>query len=126
MRLLCFDMMRKRVFKIYGVILTTGLLYLLWIWLTGLKIPCLYLVTTGLRCPGCGTTRMLLSLLRLDFSAAFSYNPAVFVLFWIWNLIAFLCIVGVPKFVQNPGFLYTTLGISIFVLLFFGILRNFS
>lgn len=120
------NMMRRRIIKIYGVILSVGLSYLLWIRLTGLKIPCLYLVTTGLRCPGCGTTRMLLSLLHLDFPAAFSYNPVVFVLFLIWNLIAFLCAVDVPKFVQTPRFLYTTLGISLFAMLFFGILRNFS
>ncbi|MBQ7049901.1 MAG: DUF2752 domain-containing protein [Firmicutes bacterium] len=119
-------MMSKKILRIYGIIIMVGLAYWLWIRLTGLQIPCLYLATTGLRCPGCGTTRMLLSLLHLDFPAAFSYNPVVFVLFWIWNLIAFLCAVDVPKFVQTPRFLYTTLGISLFAMLFFGILRNFS
>lgn len=43
----------------------------------GLGVPCLFFAVTGLYCPGCGVSRMLLSLLRLDFSAAFRYNPAV-------------------------------------------------
>ncbi len=33
---------------------------------------------TGLYCPGCGITRMLLSLLKLDFYQAFRYNPLLF------------------------------------------------
>ena len=117
-------MMRKRIFKIYTAILSVGLIYLLWIGLTGLKIPCLYLLTTGLQCPGCGITRMLLSLLCLDFAAAFSFNPVVFVLFWIWNLIALFCFIGKPKWIQKPSILYTVLGISIAILVVFGLLRN--
>ena len=119
-------MMRRQIFKIYSVILAVGLGYWLWIRLTGLSIPCLYLITTGLRCPGCGSTRMMLSLLRLDFAAAFSYNPVVFVLFGIWNLIAFFCFVGKPYFFQKPRFLYTVFWISLFFLIVFGILRNFT
>lgn len=34
---------------------------------------------TNLYCPGCGITRMLLSLLKLDFIKAFNYNPLVFI-----------------------------------------------
>lgn len=124
MKRLFFEIMRRRILKIYAVILAVGLSYLLWIGLTGLKIPCLYLLTTGLRCPGCGTTRMLLSLFKLDFAAAFSYNPVVFVLFWIWNLIALLCFVGKPKWVQKPPVLYVVFGLSLAVLVIFGLLRN--
>ena len=119
-------MMRRRILKIYAAILTVGLSYLLWIGLTGLKIPCLYLLTTGLRCPGCGTTRMLLSLLRFDFAAAVSYNPVVFILFWIWNLIALLCFIEKPKWVCTQRFLYISFGISILVLVIFGLLRNMA
>lgn len=34
----------------------------------------------GVSCPGCGMTRACLSLLQLDFQAAFDYHPLVFVL----------------------------------------------
>ena len=35
--------------------------------------------TIGLYCPGCGITRMLLSILQLDFYQAFRYNPIIFI-----------------------------------------------
>ena len=120
------DMMGKKILRIYGIIILVGLAYWLWIRLTGLQIPCLYLATTGLRCPGCGTTRMLLSLLRLDFGAAFSYNPVVFILFCMWNLIALLCVSDRFKWIQQPRILYFLLGLSIAVLVVFGILRNIT
>lgn len=34
----------------------------------------------GIPCPGCGMLRACLSLLRLDFSAAFAYHPLVFLM----------------------------------------------
>ena len=43
-----------------------------------LKIPCLFKVVLGIECPGCGITRAYLSVLRLDFEAAFMYNK----MFW--------------------------------------------
>lgn len=36
----------------------------------GFSLPCPVYALTGLYCPGCGVTRMLLALLRLDFAAA--------------------------------------------------------
>lgn len=32
-------------------------------------------------CPGCGLTRMILSIFKLDFYQAFRYNPYLFILF---------------------------------------------
>ena len=60
-----------------AVILTAGCAYYVWLSLTGLGIPCVFHLVTGLKCPGCGVTRMLISLLRLDLSAAFSYNAVL-------------------------------------------------
>lgn len=37
---------------------------------------CLFKALFGIACPACGMTRAYTSLLRLDFSAAFYYNPA--------------------------------------------------
>lgn len=42
-------------------------------------IPCPVKALTGFYCPGCGITRMLLSLLKLDFYSAFRYNPLLFI-----------------------------------------------
>ncbi len=116
--------MKKKIIKIYSTILGLGLAYYIWILVTGLVIPCFYLKTTGLFCPGCGVTRMFLSLLKLDIVGAFLYNPVAFVLFFVWNLIALFCFLGKPAFVQRPGFLYGSLYVSVGTLLIFGVLRN--
>ncbi len=52
-----------------------GFLYLLFLDLTGIGIPCLFHLVTGLKCPGCGVTTMVLSLSRLDFLSAYKANP---------------------------------------------------
>lgn len=57
---------------------------------SGFGLPCPIHSLTGLYCPGCGASRALASLLRLDFYAAFRWNPllvpvlpfALFYLMW--------------------------------------------
>ncbi len=43
-----------------------------------LKISCFFKLIFGISCPGCGITRACISILRLDFAAAFHLNP----MFW--------------------------------------------
>ena len=119
-------MMRRKIIKIYGITFLICFSYWLLIQISGYAIPCLYLATTGLRCPGCGITRMFLSMFRLDFAAAFDYNPVCLILFFVWNAIGILCFSEKVKFVQKPAFLYAALWVTIGVLVVFGILRNFS
>ena len=57
--------------------LTAAYLAVLAIWRL-LDWPCVFTYVVGLPCPGCGMTRALLAVLRLDFAAAFSYHP----MFW--------------------------------------------
>ena len=61
-------------------ILALGLGYAAFIHLTGWAVPCLFRQVTGLKCPGCGVTSMCLALLRLDFAAAFRWNPGLMVI----------------------------------------------
>lgn len=75
--------MKQRLIKVIRnalILLGIGALYALFFHLTGIGIPCIFNRITGLRCPGCGVTRMCLSLLRLDFKGAFGFNQAVFCL----------------------------------------------
>lgn len=41
-------------------------------------MPCIFRAALGIECPGCGTTRAWLAVLRGDLASAFAYNP----LFW--------------------------------------------
>ena len=66
---------QKRALLVCGIAAALGLglcLFLL------LQPPCLILRLTGLRCPGCGGTRMLSLLLHGEWRAAFAQNPYLF------------------------------------------------
>ena len=63
----------------YGVILLVGIAYLIFVLLTEIRIPCIFYEITGLKCPGCGITRMIVSVARLDLASAFKYNPFLFI-----------------------------------------------
>ena len=57
-----------------------AIIFLLLVVLKIIKVPCIFHEITGLYCPGCGITRMIISILNLDFYQAFRYNPLVFIL----------------------------------------------
>ena len=72
---------KKRLYKLLArctAVLLAGLLYYLIVRITGKGIPCMYYTLTGFYCPGCGMTRMMMALMRLDFVAAFHYQPVFF------------------------------------------------
>lgn len=86
-------------------------------------IDCPIKKITGLYCPGCGVTRMLSSMLTLDFYQAFRYNPLLFI-----NLpiILFLLIESIiakkePLYNKIPTKVWVFV---IIILLSYGILRN--
>ena len=41
---------------------------------------CIFREVLGIYCPGCGGTRMVKAILKLDFYQAFRYNPFMFIL----------------------------------------------
>ena len=117
--------MKKAILIIYGILLTLGLSYLFWILAGNQGAQCFYMENFGVKCPGCGTTRMFLSMVKLDFISAFKYNPVMFVLFFFWNTTALLCFIGKPKWVKNQYFLASASLVSVFALILFGIIRIF-
>ena len=73
--------MRKRFFRVlkkYLIVLGAGILYFVFTSVTKIGIPCPFYYITGLQCPGCGISRMMLALARLDFTQALQYNPFIF------------------------------------------------
>ncbi len=117
--------MKKTIIKIYKHILIVCVPYFVFTRVTGFGIPCVFRRTTGFMCPGCGATRMFISLAKLDFKSAFHYNSALFVLFPLWNAIALMCYLGKPRFVRKAVFLYTAFYMTIGILAVFGTVRNF-
>ncbi len=94
----------------------------------GIRIPCIFNVITGLNCPGCGNTRAVLALLRLDFKAAFSVNAMFPVEFgYLLYLYIFLCFnyikKGKPSFNSPSSFRWVDITVLMLILIW-SIVRN--
>ena len=118
------DAVQKKILLIYGAILGAGVLYAFLILHTPFRIPCLFREATGLQCPGCGTSRMALALMRFDIPAAFAYNPVAFFSFPAWFLISICAFIGRPKALRSSKNLLQILYINIVVYMIFAIFRN--
>ena len=98
--------------------------FLIIFYFIGPGIPCLFHEITNLYCPGCGITRMFLSLFKLDFYQAFRYNPLVFILL-ILGIIYWLIKIICQKFKNInliiPNKIWYVL---LIIVIIFGIMRN--
>lgn len=86
-------------------------------------IPCIFHKITGLYCPGCGITRMLISIINLNYYQAFRYNPLMFILlpfFIIYYILYYIYWLKNKKLVINNKIWYTLL----IIIIFYGIIRN--
>lgn len=86
-------------------------------------IDCPIKKITGLYCPGCGITRMLFSIIQLDFYQAFRYNPLIFLSLPI--IIVFI----IDKIITKEEPLYNKVSTKIWIIIIvifiiYGILRN--
>ena len=82
-------------------------------------IPCPFKEITGFYCPGCGITRMLLSILKLDFYGAFRYNPLLPIGLYIY----------IDYLIRKEKSLYKKIPekmwyVVIIIFIIYGILRN--
>lgn len=83
---------------------------------------CFFYKYLGIYCPGCGGTRMIKALFRLDFYQAFRYNPFIFcclifgIIYLVINII--LKLLGkkliIPK--ERDFIIFTILIISYFLI----------
>ena len=109
------------LFKLFAVLLG----YYIFVRLTGLAIPCLFHEITGLKCPGCGITHMMLNIAQLRFKDAFFCNPLMFVLFPM--ICAGLCakLLFMPEWLEIHSKVYRTIEIILLsAVMIFGIVRN--
>lgn len=122
-------MEKKRFYRLVLVscaILVFMLGYLAFVLLTDLKIPCIFNLALGVECPGCGITRMFVSLFHFDFAAAFRYNG--FMLLTLPLVLFLVCVLGYSYVKTGRARLgkFATIGwLWIFAALLFAILRNF-
>ncbi len=116
---------RKKVIKGALILLGIGALYAVTVTLLGRGIPCPIRLATGFECPGCGVSRMLLALMRLDFAAAFEANAALLCLL---PLLAFaagrLVYVYIKRGTMRDRAAETVIWIAIAALLVWGVVRN--
>jgi hypothetical protein len=115
----------NKIRPVYIGALALGVIYYILLKFTPVRIPCVFHLVTGYQCPGCGISRMIMSLTRLDFSAAFHYNQAIFCLLPVWTVLLIIYFFFRPKCLSQEGMLFkvVTWG-SLVILLLFGILRN--
>ncbi len=116
--------MKNDVKKKGLAVLGAGVLYLIWIKATGWMIPCIFRRVTGLKCPGCGVTHMLLGLLRLDFTGARTQNAFLFYTLPLLAAEIIYARVMASKRKQLPRWNEVLLLIYCAALIVFGILRN--
>ena len=115
----------REIIKKYAILLGIGLAYLIFVLITGFGIPCIFHLITGLQCPGCGISRMFVSLAKLDFVSAFKYNSFVFITgpfllaYVIANEIKYI-VTGNNKMGKWEIFLWVESALAIA----FGVLRN--
>lgn len=122
--------MKRKIYKVLIITLVIILLsyiYYHYLFKNGIVIPCIFHKITNLYCPGCGVTRMILSLIKLDFYQAFRYNSliTIFVPFILFLLIDFI----IKWITGNKNYFYIKIPNKIWIVLLiitisFGVIRN--
>ena len=120
---------KNRVRKIIyrdSIILLAGILYAVFVRLTGLAVPCIFRALTGWQCPGCGITRACLSLIKGEIRTSFSYNPFLYI---AGPCIIYLIVRGDLNYIKGDAYrLGTADTVLIYILimaaLIFGVVSN--
>ena len=102
------------------------IIYFILVFKFNIYIPCLFHKITNLYCPGCGVTRMIISLLKGNLYQAFRYNMLIFILTPSLMFFIFDYIISRKKqrdalYEKIPNSIWYIL---IIVLVIFGIIRN--
>lgn len=103
--------------------LIIGMLYAVFIKITGISIPCLFREITGLKCPGCGITTFFMNMFRGDIKTAISANPSLVIVLPLLGAVLISVYVKNSWDIRKRWTLWC-LYLSLFFLLSFGILRN--
>ena len=113
--------MKKRIIYIFIFVIS---LVLILLFLELINYKCIYRELFNIYCAGCGFTRMIKSIINLDFYQAFRYNPLLFILsilfipYFIYQLYMYIKYGNIKK----PSL--KLLIILVIILVIYMILRN--
>lgn len=117
--------MKKRILIVICHIISLLFLTTLFIkFLELINFKCIYKYYFNIYCAGCGATRMIKSIFKLEFYQAFRYNPLLFILSIIGIFYFFIYSIkyiktGYIKKLNIKYFIFLA-----FILLFYMLLRN--
>ena len=119
--------LKKRLVT-YLCVLAVGVVYFIWLKLTGIGIPCIFHELTGWSCPGCGVTTLIMSITAGRPDLARAANPF---LFYTWPLILGFLIWNEVKVIKGKTYkadkiINILLIFYIIALIAFGVLRNWG
>lgn len=97
--------------------LIIGMLYAVFIKITGISIPCLFREITGLKCPGCGITTFFMNMFRGDIKTAISANPSLVIVLPLLGAVLISVYVKNSWDIKNGG--HYGVYISVFFLIIF-------
>ena len=100
------------------VLIIIGILLIILMFKYNIGIPCIFHEITGLYCPGCGATRAIASLLKLDFYQALRYNLIIII-----SIPLFIVYLLYKRKDEIPNII---LYLYLCTIVIFGILRNIS
>lgn len=113
----------KKKIAIIIIAILVSIIYLMILDLINFECP--YRNLLHIYCPGCGTTRMLKSLLKLDIYQSFRYNPLMFIILVI--LLPIYIIINIIYYRKNKKILKiskTTIIVFFIIIIIYFILRN--
>jgi len=115
---------KQKLIRTWLIFLILGMLYYCFVKLTGIGIPCFFHLITGLKCPGCGISTMLMKLVEPDIAGAFAANRFLFITapFLLFELIYACCLSWQKR--KQPEWNSTLLTAYAVCLVLFGIVRN--
>ena len=121
--------MKKRILKVIVSLIVLSFILIIYFFINkkyDVGIPCPIHYLTSLYCPGCGITRMIFYLLKLDFYSAFRSNMLLFILL---PFFAFYTIEGIVSYIKGNTPLVDKISNKVWiplivVFILFGILRN--
>lgn len=116
----------KKVVITTAAILAFGIVYYIFVRISGWAVPCIIYKLTGFYCPGCGVTRMFMALVRLDFEAAFQSN--LFLMLLLVPSVVFV-LHRIKRYVKGEAPTYSKferilIAIVLIAALIFSLLRN--